>query len=242
MRRCAVAIACLAVLGATDARAQCQDAGTALDGGCAPVFNVSVGLLPSITGAPLLQIDAIIQDDGSIVGPGGAVLVQVNGPDGGGGILVLADGGTVQHDGPLSTPLSFVSATADAGVTTSVWDGGTLLFLGENTVTVFAAQPTGHTASSTPQLVLLDLSFDAGSPDAGVTPDGGVAPDGGSSPDAGQPGSDGGVGSPDGGGGSPSTGGSSSTEGCSTTGGPPSFFLMALGVMFAALGRRAMHR
>jgi len=45
----------------------------------------------------------------------------------------------------------------------------------------------------------------------------------------------------DAGGGSPTTGGNGgSSEGCSTTGGPPSFFLMALAVMLASLGRRAM--
>jgi uncharacterized protein (TIGR03382 family) len=249
MCRHALALACLTVLGATTARAQCQDGGTALDAGCAPVFKISVDPLPAITGAPLLQIDAIIEDDGSIVpapgGPGSLVVVQVRGPgSAGGGILVLPDGGSYAYDVPLSAPLQFVGATADAGVTTSIWDGGTQLFLGQNTVSVFAAQPTGRTAESAPQLVLLDLSFDAGSLDAGtdggtgtdggVTPDGGAPPDGGASPDAGSPASDAG-------GGSPTTGGNGgSSEGCSTTGGPPSFFLMALAVMLAALGRRAM--
>jgi uncharacterized protein (TIGR03382 family) len=251
MRRYLLAIALGTTLTTTGARAQCQDAGNPLqDGGCGPAFTVTVGPLPSITGVPLLDIDAIVQDDGSIIGrgpaAGGTVLVTVRGPSAvGGGTLVLPDGGTdPTFDRPFTAPLSLGTYGVDAGVFTSYWDGGTSLFLGDNTITVTAVEPAGAQVVSAPQLVKLDLSFDGGSADAGldggsggdagVGPDGGVTPDGGLSTDAGQTSPDAGVLA---GGGA----GSSNTEGCSTAaGGPPSFLLMALAVMLAALGRRAM--
>jgi|GEM_PF-3080542 len=253
MRRYVLAVALGTILTTTVAWAQCQDAGDPLqDGGCGPAFIVTVGQLPAITSVPLLDIDAIVQDDGSIIGTGaaasGVVFVTVRGPsDAGGGVLVLPDGGTdPTFDHPFTAPLSLATFGIDAGLFTSYWDGGTSLFVGGNTITVTAVEPSGALVVSAPRLVSLDLSFDGGStdagpdggsggdagvgPDGGSSPDGGVTPDGGLSNDAGQT-------SPDAGGGAAS----SSTGGCSTAaGGPPSFLLMALAVMVSALGRRAM--
>lgn len=259
MRGSLIALSLALGLTAGNARAQCQDGGSPAPdggGGCTPAFTVTVAPLPQITGAPLLEIDAVVQDDGSIIGrgglAGGTVYVTVRGTGaGGGGTIIAADGGLETLNVPLDAGLTLGPYTVDGGVFTSLWDGGTSLFLGDNTITVTAVQPTGNQVTSAPQVVRLDLAFDAGSPDAGVdggtgsdggtgtdagaTADGGTSPDGGATNDAGQS-------SPDAG----TSGGSASTstgesQGCSTTASsPPSFFLMALAVMLAGLGRRAM--
>jgi uncharacterized protein (TIGR03382 family) len=238
MRASVAVIAVATTLAAASARAQCQsdqDGGTS-DGGCGQIFTVTVPRLPQITGAPLLEVDAIIQDDGAIFAKGpGVVFVTVRGPsDAGGGVLVMPDGGIDQTlDGPLITPLSPGSYRVNTGVFTTFFDGGTSLFLGDNAITVSAVEPSGARVVSAPQIVRLDLSFDGGStgsdggPTGGGT-DGGFLPDGGPANGA-SPALVTGLASSD------------SAQGCSTTnGGPPSFLLMALAVMLAGLGRRAM--
>lgn len=241
MRLHLVAMSLGVTLAAGVARAQCQDGGFLPDGGCGrPALTVTMAGLPQITGAPVLDIDATIQDDGSIIprgpGAGGTVFVTVRGPGpSGGGQLIQPDGGVDLSyvDRPFTAALSLVGYSSDGGVFTSIWDGGTSLFLGDNTIFVSATQPLGAHADSAPQMVRLDLGFDGGtSPDGGVVPDGGTGSDAGQSGDGGQNGPD--AGAPAGGAGAP-------TQGCSTSpAGPPSFLLMALAVMLAALGRRAM--
>ncbi|MGZ6162981.1 MAG: hypothetical protein ACXWLS_06610, partial [Myxococcaceae bacterium] len=98
MRLHLVAISLGVTLVAGAARAQCQDGGSLPDGGCGSpfTFTVTVAALPRITGVPLLDIDATIVDNGSIIprGPaaGGTVFVTVRGPNpGGGGKLIQVD-------------------------------------------------------------------------------------------------------------------------------------------------------
>ena len=244
----------ITIAGGT-ARAQTpsgQDGGAP---GSGPVFTLSVSSLPQTTAAPILEIDAVVQDNGAVFARGpGVVFVTVRGPsDAGGGALPLPDGGIDQSvDGPLIVPLSPGNSFTDAGVFTTFFDGGTPLFLGNNTVTVSALDPSGARRDSTPQVVRLDVGLDGGS---GGGTDGGVPTDGGSGggSDGGVPtdggsggGTDGGF-SPDGGplfGASPAlitTTSSGESGGCSTTdGGPPSFLLMALAVVLLGLGRRAV--
>lgn len=248
MRSPLAAISLGLTLAGGAARAQCQDGGFLADGGCGSPFTVTVAALPRITSAPLLDIDATILDDGSIIaqGPsaGGYVFVTVRGPGpNGGGRLIQVDGGVDLNyaDTPFTATLALTTWGNDGGVlTTSLWDGGTSLFLGDNSIVVSAIEPGGARADSAPQIVTLDLGLgasDAGA-DGGTGADGGVSSDAGTGSDAGQSG-DGGQISPDAG--APSGGSGGSTQGCSTTpGGPPSFLLMALAVMLAALGRRAM--
>ncbi|MGZ3445925.1 MAG: hypothetical protein ACXWLG_10720 [Myxococcaceae bacterium] len=250
MRLHLVAISLGVTLVAGAARAQCQDGGSLPDGGCGSpfTFTVTVAALPRITGVPLLDIDATIVDNGSIIprGPaaGGTVFVTVRGPNpGGGGKLIQVDGGVDLNyvDTPFTAQLSLAVWGSDGGVlTTSIWDGGTSLFMGDNTIVVSAVEPTGVRADSAPQMVTLDLGLvtsDAGA-DGGTGADGGVTSDGGTGSDAGQSG-DGGLTGPDAG--APAGGGGASTQGCSTTpAGAPSFLLMALAVMLAALGRHGM--
>jgi len=228
MRRTLHIIAISTTLWATGARAQCED--QAGQGDCRPTTTVSVAPLPSITAAPVLDIDAVVQANGAVFvhNPNAHVLVTVRGtgPDGG-GLLPLQDGGVDStHAGePLLSSLALSGFKVDRGVFTVTFDGGTALFLGDNTITVSAVRPSGMRFESTPQMVKLDPSVDGG----GVLPDGGVVgggplPDGGFAAGAGLSLASGDV-----------------AQGCSTTGsGSPSFFLMALGVMAVALGRRGM--
>jgi len=232
MRGSLVGIALATALASTGARADCNDGGSSDD--CQPRFSVSVNALPSVTAAPLLEIDAIIQDNGAalIHNPNAAVFVTVSG-DGadGGGVFLEPDGGFGTSPGPFVAPLVLGSFTKDSGVFTSNWDGGASLFLGSNAVVVSAVKPSGTRVDSVPQIVF--LTPNTGSGDAGST-----------QPDAGAP-SDAGTTSPDGG---PTfaaalhaaTGGGESSAGCTTAGGPPSFLLMALAVMLAGLARGAM--
>jgi len=248
MRAPLALIAVATTLVAASARAECEsdESGGTSDGRCRPVFTVTVPQLPQGTGAPLLEIDAIIQSNGAVFAKGkGAVFVTVRGPgDAGGGVLVLPDGGTdPSFDRPFTAPLSLANYSVDAGVFTTFFDGGTSLFLGDNAISVSAVKPSGARFDSAPQMVRLDLSFDGGSAgsDGGPT-GGGTGSDGGTTGG----GTDGGF-LPDGG---PVNGvsaalvglaSSDSVQGCSTTGGgPPSFLLMALAVMLAGLGRSAM--
>ena len=236
------------------ARAQCpgQDGGS----GCSPTFTLFASPLPHTTAAPVLEIDAVVQDNGAIFAKGpGAVFVTVRGPgDAGGGALPLPDGGVDPSvNGPLIVPLSPGSYFVNGGVFTTFFDGGTPLFLGSNTITVTALEPSGERLDSTPQIVRLDLALDGGSgggSDGGVPTDGGTGggTDGGVPTDGGSGGGNDGGFLPDGG----AIGGASaalvttvsasdSAGGCSTTDGdPPSFLLMALAVMLLGLGRRAV--
>jgi uncharacterized protein (TIGR03382 family) len=227
MRGSLVGIAIATALASTGARADCNDAGASPDG-CRPGFSVALGALPSVTGAPLLEIDAVIQDNGAtlIQNPNAAVFVTVRG-DGadGGGVILQPDGGFGTSPGPFIAPLSVGTFTSDGGVFASSWDGGASLFLGSNTIVVSAVKPSGERADSAPQIVRLTPSFDGGGADAGTTTDGGFFPDGGPASQAALR-AEAPVGE--------------SSQGCTTTGGPPSFLLMALGVIFAGLGRRAM--
>ena len=230
MRGFLVGIAIATALASTGARADCSDGGSS---NCQPGFSVTVGTLPSSTTAPLLEIDAVIQDNGAalIQNPNAFVFVTVSG-DGadGGGVFLEPDGGFGTSPGPFTAPLTLESFTKDGGIFTSSWDGGAALFLGTNTIVVSAVRP-GVRADSVPQLVLLTV----GSADAGTTPDGGSGGGGGTT-DAGF--------LPDGG---PAAGAglhlasaSGASGGCTTAGGPPSFLLMALAVMLAGLARGAM--
>jgi len=239
MRGSLVGITIATALASTGARADCNDGGASSDG-CQPTFSVTVNALPSATSAPLLEIDAVIQDDGAalIHNPNTMVFVTIRG-DGadGGGVILEPDGGFGTSPGPFVAPLALGTFTKDGGVFTSNWDGGASLFLGSNTVVVSAMKP-GAQVDSVPQIVLLKV----GSADAGTNPDGGSGGGGGTVPDGGP--------TPDGGflsdGGSVAGAGlhlastAGESGGCSTTGGPPSFLLMALAVMLAGLGRRAM--
>jgi hypothetical protein len=231
MRGSLVGITIALALASTGARADCNDGGSSSDG-CRPGFSVTVSALPSVTTAPLLEIDAVIQDNGAALtqNPNAEVFVTVSG-DGadGGGVFIEPDGGFGTSPGPFVAPLALGTVTKDRGIFTSSWDGGAALFLGSNTVVVSAAKP-GARVDSVPQIVF--LTPNTGSGDAGST-----------QPDAGAP-SDAGTTSPDGG---PTFGaalhaatGGESSAGCTTAGGPPSFLLMALAVMLAGLARGAM--
>ena len=232
------------ILTASSARAQCQDGGV----GCQPATSVTFSPLPTITAAPLLDIDAVVQDRGAVFvnNPNTSVFVTVRGSSLDGGAPTLPDGG-VSTGGALVAPLTLVSFGSDGGVFAAAFAGLTPLFLGDNTVTVSAIRPTGTRFDSAPQLVRLDPAFNGGPSDGGTASDGGIPTDGGSGG-----GTDGGVPTDGGGGITLPDGGFQSSGaalvvaagdsgGCSTTSsGPPSFFLMALTVMLAALGRRGM--
>ena len=247
----------LVVITVASATARAQTP-TGQDGG-APgpghVFTISVSPLPRTTAAPILEIDAVVQDNGAVFARGpGVVFVTVRGPsDAGGGALPLPDGGIGQSaDGPLIVPLSQGSSFMDAGVFTTFFDGGTPLFLGSNTITVSALEPGGARRDSTPQIVRLDVALDGGvvgGTDGGVPTDGGAGggTDGGVPTDGGSGGGTDGGFLPDGGpliAASPALVTSTSSGesgGCSTAdGGPPSFLLMALAVVLLGLGRRAV--
>jgi hypothetical protein len=245
MRRLLLGIALGATLAAPAARAQCSSTG----GDCPSTFNVTVPTLPSVTGAPVLDIDAVIQDTGAalIHNPNARVFVTVlgGGPDGGGTVL-LPDGGTDFSGTPLTAPLSLATFGSNGGVFTSIWDGGAPLFLGDNVLIVSALKPSGARADSVPRTVRFQPvtgGGDGGTPpstDGGTILDGGTTPDGGTITDGGCTGT-----GPDGGPICGVTGSALSTAsdsgGCSTAaGGPPSFLLMALAVMLAGAGRRAM--
>ena len=238
-RALALTLALSVVLAGSSARAQCQTS-TSLDGGsvgssCPPIFTLSVPGLPGTTTAPLLEIDAIIQDTGAVMvkSPQSMVFVTVTGSGAdGGGTLVLPDGGTDPSFAgqPFVAALSLTGFVTDGGVFTSTWDGNTSLFAGVNTIVVSALQPSGLRLDSAPQFVTLVVgsggSADGGS--SGGTQDGGVVY-----------GADGGVLT------QPlrTVIAGESAQGCSTTaGGPPSFLLMALAVMLVGLGRRALDR
>src|SRR5512138_777146 len=93
----------ITIAGGT-ARAQTP---TGQDGGSSDagqVYTLAVSSLPQTASAPILEIDAVVQDNGAIFAKGpGAVFVTVRGPsDGGGGALPLPDGGIDQSvNGPL---------------------------------------------------------------------------------------------------------------------------------------------
>ncbi len=250
-----------AMLSATSARAQCQPV-AGQDGGangCPPMFSLSVAPLPATTTAPVLEIDTVIQDTGAqlVRSPSAQIFVTVSGSGaGGGGVLVLPDGGTDETtyaNRPFVAPLAVTGYSSDAGTFTSAWEGKPSLFAGSNSVVVSAIEPSGTRLDSVPQIVFLDVSS-GGSADGGSggSADGGSggSADGGSGggADGGSSGgSDGGTVGPDGGviyaqaGLRASSLSDESTQGCSTTaGGPPSFLLMALAVMGIGLGRRAM--
>jgi uncharacterized protein (TIGR03382 family) len=228
-------------LATSSARAECQDGGV----DCQPATSVTVSGLPTITAAPLLDIDAVVQDHGAVFvkNPNTSVFVTVSGSSADGGAPVLPDGG-VSTSGSLVAPLTLVGFGSDGGVFAAAFAGLTPLFLGDNTIIVSAVRPPGTRFDSAPQLVRLDPSFNGGPSDGGAASDGGSG--GGTTPDGGVV-TDGG-----GGGGTLPDGGVQSSGaalvlaagdsgGCSTTSsGPPSFFLMALTVMLAALGRRGM--
>jgi uncharacterized protein (TIGR03382 family) len=247
MRQLLFFLVAATTLVASSARAQCQDGGV----GCQPATSVTVSGIPAITAAPLLDIDAVVQDHGAVFvnNPNTSVFVTVSGSSADGGAPVLPDGG-VSTSGSLVAPLTLVSFGSDGGVFAAAFAGLTPLFLGDNTVTVSAIRPPGTRFDSAPQLVRLDPSFNGGSSDGGATGDGGVPTDGGSgggpTPDGGvvTDGGGGGVTLPDGGvqsAGAALVVAAGDSGGCSTTSsGPPSFFLMALTVMLAALGRRGM--
>lgn len=245
MRQLLFFLVAATTLVASSARAQCQDGGV----GCQPSTSVTVSPLPAITAAPLLDIDAVVQDRGAVFvnNPNTSVFVTVNGSSADGGAPTLPDGG-VSTTGSLVAPLTLVTFGSDGGVFAAAFAGLTPLFLGDNTITVSAIRPSGTRFDSAPQLVRLDPSFNGGSSDGGAASDGGVPTDGGSGS-----GSDGGVVTDGGGGGGTLPDGgvqgagaalvvaAGDSGGCSTTSsGPPSFFLMALTVMLAALGRRGM--
>jgi uncharacterized protein (TIGR03382 family) len=188
--------------------------------------SVSVSALPPVTGAPLLDIDAVVQDVGAVFveNPNSAVLVTITGSGTDGGSPTLPDGGT--SSAPLVSPLTLVSFGSDGGTFTAAFAGLTPLFVGNNTVIVSAIRPNGVRFDSAPQTVRLDQSLGGGS-DAGVVTDGGVPSDAGVLLDGGVQSSRAAL--------------TSESGGCSTTdSGPPSFFLMALTVMLAALGRRGL--
>jgi len=172
--------------------------------------SVSVSGIQQVPGAPLLEIDAVVRDVG-------AVFVQ--NPNS--AVLVtvtgpITDGGAnMLLDGgvssaPLVAPLTLVSSGSDGGTFTAAFAGVTPLFVGSNALVVSAIRPNG-------------VRFDSALQTVRLAPDGGVFLDGLQSSGAALT----------------STAGESG--GCSTTSsGPPSFFLMALTVMLAALGRRGM--
>ena len=251
MRGKLVVIATAATLAALGARAQMDgggnpdagispDAGTGQDGGvlctdggvvgldggveCQPPPSVIVSRFPSITGAPLLDIDAIVQDNGPdfALNPNAHVFVAVHGSgaDGGGQLPRLNDGGdfirlsdggvaSTQVGGPLVSSLRRDDFRVDGGVFTTEFEGSTRLFLGENTVTVAAVRPSGAQTESTPQMVRLDPNFGREGDDLQSRNDGLSSASG------------------------------ESAQGCSTTGGdPPWFLLMAVTVILAGLGHQ----
>lgn len=174
--------------------------------------SVSVSGIQQVPGAPLLEIDAVVQDLGAVFvqNPNSAVLVTVTGPSTDGGPNMLLDGGV--SSAPLVSPLTLASFGSDGGTFTAAFGGLTPLFVGANSVTVSAFRPNGVRFDSAPQTVTLAA-------------DGGVVITGGGTLSSS----------------APLTTTAGESGGCSTTGsGPPSFFLMALTVMVAALGRRGL--
>lgn len=220
----------------------CQAGGSAPDGGCAIVLTVELGPIPATTRIPILDVNALITDNGSILGNTlthpGTVSVTVYGPGtAGGGTLVLVDGGTLSTTSPFVAPLSLIDHAGffDAGTPIySLWGGLTSLFEGANTIIASATEYGGTPVTGPARTIFLVFSS---STDGGT--DGGTGTDAGIGNDAGTGnGADAGGGADSG-----TSGGSGGSGNCSGTpgdgGGTPSFVLMALLVIFLGVSRRS---